>query len=76
MVQKTEAQMLMEQEQENLKRIKETEKAKTENFRKILHQNEKKELRDIEKGQSPTLDASKTENIRKSGVTLHILEMA
>ena len=68
MVQKSEAQMLLEQEQENQRRIKEIEKAKSENFRKILHQNDKKEFQKIEKGKSPTLDASKADNTRKLGV--------
>ena len=72
MVQKTEAQMLLEQEQENQKRIKETEKAKSENFRKILHQNDKKEFQKIEKGESPMLETSKMEYTRKSGVISYI----
>lgn len=74
MVQKSEADMLKEQEQENLKRIKETEKAKTDNFKKILHKNDKKEFQKIEKGQSDSPEASKTDATRKPGVFFSFLK--
>lgn len=67
-MQKSEAQMLLDQEQENLKRIKEAEKAKLENFRKILHQNDKKQLQKIEKGDSPSPEVIKIIENRKTGV--------